>query len=172
MGSVVYVTGVPGAGKSTVRGELRRLGKAALGVDEDHIGAFHTASGQIVDVPDIVDDPSWRRLHEWRIVADRLEALLESPQPATIYLCGSAANEGEVWLRFTKVVALVIDDTTLRRRLATRDSNNFGKSDDERELALAWNQNYASDMHRYGALIVDATRPVSAIVEDVIGLTT
>lgn len=42
MSSVVYVTGVPGAGKSTIRGELRRLGKAALGVDEDHIGAFHT----------------------------------------------------------------------------------------------------------------------------------
>jgi broad-specificity NMP kinase len=172
MSAVIYVTGVPGAGKSTVRGELRRLGKAVLGVDEDHIGAFHTVSGQIIEARDAIDDPLWRRRHEWRIVADRHDAILEAKQPVTVYLCGSAANEGDVWPRFTTVVALLIDNDTLRQRLATRTGNNFGKSEDELALALSWNENYESAMLRCGALVVDATGPVAAVVEELISLTT
>lgn len=168
MSEIVYVTGVPGAGKSTVRRELRRRGMCALGVDEDHIGAFHTPSGQIVERGDIIDDPNWRHRHEWRIVPQRLERLLASRSPSTVYLCGSAANEADVWSTFTHVVALSIDDQTLHRRLAGRTGNNFGKTESERTLAIDWNKTYSSHMRRIGVHVIDATRPVNEIVTELI----
>lgn len=39
--SLIYVTGIPGSGKTTVRNELRRRGYQAFGTDEDQLAFFY-----------------------------------------------------------------------------------------------------------------------------------
>lgn len=75
--------------------------------------------------------------------------------------------ELDVWDLFTAVVCLVLDDATLRRRLAAR-SDHFGKASDELANTLEWNRTNGANYRRFGASIVDASQPLDAVVEDVL----
>lgn len=168
--ALVYVTGVPGTGKSAVRRELRRRGHVALGTDEDGLGAFFNGHGLPVPPADVIDSAGWRSGHVWRAVPGRLDAAREHAA-RVVYICGSVANEPEVWDRFARVIGLVVDDDTLRRRLLTRTNNTFGKDPDELALVVGWNQNYAADAPGWGVVTVDATQPLAAVVDQIIALT-
>jgi hypothetical protein len=85
-------------------------------------------------------------------------------------LCGSAANEAEFWHHFALVIGLTIDESTLRSRLMYRDGNNGGKSDDELALAVGWNATYATEADKWGIVRVDATAPLTAVVDRIIAL--
>jgi ribose 1,5-bisphosphokinase PhnN len=170
MASLVYVTGVPGAGKSSVRRELIRRGRAALGTDEDGLAAFYRADGSEVPSHEVIDSAEWRLDHIWRLMVARLDELVERQDVDPIYVCGSVANEGEVWDRFAVVIGLVVDDATLRDRLANRSGNSFGKSGDELALALGWNRTYAMDAASWGVVTVDATGPLEAVVDEVLDI--
>jgi hypothetical protein len=54
-------------------------------------------------------------------------------------VCGSCRNRDEFRPYFTKVFNLKIDDNTMRRRLAERTNNEFGKKSEEVELMLRLN---------------------------------
>ncbi len=79
-------------------------------------------------------------------------------------------NELDVWLYFDLVVCLVIDDETLRHRLATQTTNEFGKHPGELEAALARNQDAETEYRKLGVTTVDATRPLHAVVRDVLAI--
>lgn len=167
---LIYVTGVPGAGKSAVRSELRRRGCIALGTDEDGLGAFFSQDGDEVSPNDAVDSAEWRRDHVWRLVPERLAEIAEQQGSGRIFVCGSVANEGEVWHYFALVIGLIIDEPTLRSRLMSRVGNNWGKSDDELALALGWNAIYATEADTWGIVSVDATAPLAIVVDRIIAL--
>ncbi len=167
---LIYVCGVPGSGKSAVRRELRRRRQSAFGTDEDGIAAFFGRDGTTIERVDVVDTAEWRRQHTWRIVPQRLDELTASGADERIFICGSVANEADVWDRFTVVIALVVDDETIRTRLAARTGNNFGKSADELALALGWNRSFVQDVASTGAVLIDATRPLEIVVDDVLAV--
>lgn len=167
----MYVTGVPGAGKSSVRRELRRRGLVALGTDEDDIGRFFGPNGEPVAPQHVIDSAPWRRQHQWRAVPARLDAAIERAGSVDVaYVCGSVANEHEIWDRFDLVIGLVVDDATLEQRLLTRHGNNFGKHPDEFALALRWNKTYATDAPGWGVVTIDATQPISSVVDHIADL--
>lgn len=99
------------------------------------------------------------------IVRPRVETLHD--QGERVFLSGSVDNELDVWDLFTAVVCLVIDDATLRRRLAARP-DHYGKAPDELANILEWNRTCEANYRRFGASIVDASRPLDAVVEDVL----
>lgn len=50
------------------------------------------------------------------------------------------------------------------RRLAER-VNSFGSTDDELQRVLAWHANVDADNLRFGAMLIDASRPVADVVD-------
>ena len=84
-----------------------------------------------------------------------------------MFLSGSVDNERDVWDLFTAVVCLVTNDATLRHRLAARPGP-YGKAPDELANILEWNKTCRANYRRFGAAIVDANRPLDAVVEDVL----
>src|SRR4051794_9571546 len=119
--TVVLVTGMSAVGKSTVLAELERRGHRA--VDTDY-GGFST------EVPS--DGGGREQLwHE-----DGIEALLDDHAAGTLFLAGCVANQGRFYPRFDAVVLLSVPAEVLLDRLATRHTNNFGKSDAERDRIL------------------------------------
>ena len=84
-----------------------------------------------------------------------------------VFLSGSVDNELDVWDLFTAVVCLVVDEATLRRRLVARP-DHYGKALDELANILEWNRTCEANYRRFGASIVDASRPLDAVVEDVL----
>lgn len=167
--ALVYVTGVPGTGKSAVRRELRRRGLVALGTDEDGVGGFFGPDGRLVPPDDVIDSAEWRRRHVWRVVPDRLDAA-RADNARVVYICGSVANEREIWDHFELVIGLIVDDATLRHRLSRRTDNTFGKDPDELALVIGWNQSYAADAPGWGVVTVDATQPLTVVVDEITAL--
>ena len=84
-----------------------------------------------------------------------------------MFLSGSVDNERDVWDLFTAAICLVTDDATLRRRLAARPGP-YGKAPDELANILEWNKTCEVNYRRFGAAIVGASRPLDAVVEDIL----
>ncbi|MET7458000.1 hypothetical protein ABZT03_40380 [Streptomyces sp. NPDC005574] len=63
---------------------------------------------------------------------------------------------------------MVIDEGTLRHRLATRTTNAFGRHPEELAAALKWNPRMRAIYESRGATINDASRPVTEVADRVI----
>jgi hypothetical protein len=55
----------------------------------------------------------------------------------------------------------------MRTRLLTRRAHDFGTKPHELELLLAWNEAIADHYLRRGAIMIDATRPPSFVVDEI-----
>lgn len=167
--TVVWVTGNSGTGKSTVCGVLRARGYVALDADEDGFSRWiDRAKGEVVMDPPYPVPEGWLDRYGWAIVRERVETLVEESRFRIAFLCGSAENEAEVRDLFDVIVCLVINEDTLRHRLATRTTNPFGQHPEELAAALEWNPRMRAIYERRGATIIDASKPVTEVVDSVI----
>jgi shikimate kinase len=167
--TVVWVTGNSGTGKSTVCGVLRARGYLAFDADEDGFSRWIDRSkGEVVMDPPYPVPEGWLERYGWVIVRERVEALVEESRSRIAFLCGSAENEEDVRELFDVTVCLVIDEDTLRHRLATRTTNAFGQHPEELAAALEWNPRMRAIYEGLGATVIDATKPVTEVVGSVI----
>lgn len=158
---LIYVTGIPGAGKSAVRHELIRRGYRAYDTDEDDISpASETTSTPAGE--------GTRSRRYARLSRERVEGLAQAARTETVFLCGTKANDNEVWDLFSQVIYLAIDEGTLRERLATRTTNDFGKDPEELRQILGWHETSEESYRSFGAVVVDATRPLPTVVDDLL----
>ena len=109
----VLVTGMSGTGKSAVLAELERRGHRV--VDTDY--------GDWIDVSG--PERLWRE--------ERIAELLDAHSGGLLFVGGCVANQGRFYSRFDAVVLLSAPKDVILERVATRESNEFGRSDDERE---------------------------------------
>ena len=158
-----WVTGVSGTGKSTIAGELRRMGELAW--DADDISAWrHRTTGVEVPTPFGGIPDGWVAQHGWFIDADRVRELRMQTGDSVGFLAGAVENENEVWDVFDTVVYLRADDDTIAQRLRDRTSNDFGKSAEQLAMVLEWNAVLEDQYRSLGATIVDASRPLAEVV--------
>ena len=171
---LVYVTGISGAGKSTVLHELRRRGYQASGVDEDGFGRWlDRRTGEERTYPldsETLDPHEWYAAHDWVLHIERIAELKRwaDRTSAPVFLCGVAAGDSDAWDYFDLVCALVIDEATIRTRIELRGDSWYGKRRHELDQVLAWNLGYADTYRGFGAVIIDATRPLPDVVDAVI----
>ncbi|MFF3446995.1 hypothetical protein ACFYXJ_07635 [Streptomyces sp. NPDC002667] len=167
--TLVWVTGNSGTGKSTVGGVLRARGYVALDADEDGFSRWiDRAKGGVVEDPPYPVPEGWLDRYGWAIVRERVETLAEESRFRIAFLCGSAENEADVGDLFDLIVCLLIDENTLRHRLATRTTNTFGQHPEELAAALKWNPRMRAIYEGRGATIIDASKPVTEVADSVI----
>lgn len=172
---LIYVTGLSGTGKSAVLDELRARGTLARGVDEEgYADWIDRETGRRAEYPR--DDPdfdfhAWYRTHEWVLSAERIGVLSRAAARlgGPVFLCGVADGEKAVWHLFDTVVALVADAATLTARITVRD-NEFGKAPEELAALLRWHTGYEATYRGFGAVIVDATRPLGTVVDEILAV--
>ena len=135
---LIWLTGMPGAGKSTVRRELVRRGEIAYDADEDGFRrCLDRATGAVVEDPGRGHrPPNWHERHWYPIARDRVEGLRRADENDVVFLAGSVPNELDVWDLFDLVLCLIVENETLRQRLESRTDNDFGKDPAVRDAIL------------------------------------
>jgi len=170
--SLIYITGVAGAGKSAAYKELRSRGYEVFGTDEDQLAGFYNnVSGERVENPSDVGrqiTAAWREHHTWQLPRSVIENLKEKSSGKTVFLCGVAANEEEYLDLFDTLFALVIDDETLYRRITTRTNNTFGKNEGELAQIKDWQASTQAYYGKYNYIRIDATQPIELVVDSIL----
>lgn len=136
-----------GTGKSTALGELAKLGF------------------EVVDT----DDPGWTDWSEredgyvWR--EQQVADLLAREPKTCLFVSGTVSNQGKFYPCFDAVVLLSAPAEVLLNRIETRTTNNYGKSPEERELLLRHLAEVEPLLRRSCTHEIDATQPLTSIVD-------
>jgi len=135
-----------GTGKSTALAELEQRGFAVVDTDRGGWSVWSDDDGGYV----------WRE--------DRIAELLARDGGRTLYVSGTVSNQGRFYDRFDAVVLLHAPAEVLLRRLATRTTNDYGKSREERDLVLRELAEVEPMLRATCTHTVDATQPVDVVV--------
>ncbi len=168
--ALYYVTGTPGVGKSTVQHELVRLEHLAYDLDDSRFGGpFNKESNLPVLMPPINErTPEWFEAHEWRVSRNAVEELKLSAQSKKVYLCGTATTEGNIIDLFDKVLYLNVDEPTLRKRIANRNGNDFGKTNHELERILVRYYDSQAELGSKNYVIIDANNTLADMIKKIL----
>jgi hypothetical protein len=166
--SAVMITGCSGAGKTTIAAVLARRGLAAIDADDDPLLARSVdAAGNVVEEEPAAPDCAWLARHSWAWNPARLDELIGAA-PATLYVCGGAANELELADRFTQVFLLEIDEPTMLARIDARQDNDWGRIGDTREYLRRFLPGYQARLRASGAIPIDARQPLHQVVDAIL----
>lgn len=138
----VLVTGMSGAGKTTVLEELAKAGYSTVDTDYDR---WTTADG------------SWNEARMTRLLASE----------AQVVVSGTVANQVLFYDRFAHVVLLSAPVEVLLERLRTRTNNPYGKTPEQQEDVRRYVREVEPLLRRAATLELDGRRPVADLVEAV-----
>jgi broad-specificity NMP kinase len=150
--AIVLVTGMSGAGKSTVLAELARRGHAVVETDE---------GGWCVEEPVA---GSGRRERLWR--EDRVAALLDGHRDGLLFVSGTVPNQSRLYPRFDAVVLLTAPLVVLLERIRTRTTNDYGKSGAEVALVVEAVETIEPLLRRGATAELDTRRPVGEVADE------
>jgi dephospho-CoA kinase len=147
---VVLVTGMSGTGKSAALAELARRGHRVVDTD---------FGGYSEEVPSA---EGWEQV--WR--EDRIAALLDEHTDGALFISGCVSNQGKFYPRFDAVVLLSAPRDVLLERVASRETNTFGKTDAERDRILR-DLRTVEPLLRAGATAeIDTRAPLEQVVDE------
>ncbi len=165
------ITGCSGAGKTTIAAVLARRGLAAIDADDDPLLARSVdAAGNVVEEPE-QPDFAWLSRHSWAWNPARLDELIRAAAPATLYVCGGAANELELADRFTQMFLLEIDEPAMLARIDARQDNDWGRIGDTREYLRRFLPGYQARLRASGAIPIDARQPPGQVADAILSRT-
>jgi dephospho-CoA kinase len=170
--ALIYITGMPSAGKSTIRQKLQQKGFVAYGGAEDKLAAFYdNQTGKRIDQWVEAKDrtPAWNKRHTWKIPRKTIEKLKHANDGKVVFVCATTRNDkAELLDLFDEVIALTIDEDTLKHRLATRTNNDVGKTQHELETLTERQKTAQAEYQQLGAHLIDATQPIDKVVQEIL----
>jgi dephospho-CoA kinase len=150
--TVVLVTGMSGTGKSSVLAELARRGHTVVDTDD---------GGWCVEVP--LADGSGSEL-VWD--EERIGALLDEHTGGTLYIQGCVSNQGRFYPRFHAVVLLSAPLEVILERVATRDTNSYGRSDAERAEIVHYHATVEPLLRAGATAEIDTRKPLAEVADE------
>jgi predicted ATPase len=158
-----FITGRPGSGKTTVIRELQDRGFSAYNTDdlEDVTKLEDKASGEIVPWPEGPVD--WDR-YTWNWQDEALRKLLS--QEGDIFVGAIVGNQQNYYPLFDKIFALTLSGRTVADRL---DTHEHPRTQAEKDKAIVAHEKKQVRWTEQGLILVSSERPVSEIVDDILG---
>jgi len=97
-----------------------------------------------------------------------VERIKANAKDKPIFLCGTTQNDEAVLDLFDQVIYLYLDEPTLKHRMDNRDSGEFGFAPHEKKAILSWHKSSEEAYRERGVTMIDATQPLSAVVDSII----
>ena len=166
---LAWITGNSGTGKSEVCAALAEKGYRTIDSDSGMAAWVNRKTGEVIHAADSGPlSQDWFRDHRWILNRPLVEELAGAAGTQTIFLGGLVQNDEELWDLFDVKICLILDDTTIRERLAQRSGNPFGKAPAEFEAVLRFNGPLVTKYTALGATLIDSSRPLEEVVRDVL----
>ncbi len=102
---------------------------------------------------------------DWVWREDAIARLLVENDAPTLFLAGCKSNQGRFYPQLDAVVLLTAPLETLLARIDRRDTNPYGKSEEERSLVVDHVATVEPLLRRTATHVLDATAPVPALVD-------
>lgn len=153
------IEGISGTGKTSVCEELKRRGYKAVEADEEIAHYADPKTGLPTDE---------KIQANWLWNEEKFNEAIKEEGDSPVFICGGAMNQEGFKHHFEKVFTLYVDDETMKHRLSTRTNNDFGKKPEELALQLTWNKGAVSYSQQRGTTLIDATRPINEVVDDIL----
>lgn len=173
--ALYFISGIAGSGKSEVCRELKSRRYLAFDTDNDGLAKWVNIDTGYVH-PKSSIKPAQRteiflKTHSWNIPKGEVEKLALSAKNRSVFLCGVASNEKELWELFDKVFELQIDEKILKHRLHNRTTNDWGKQPHELQQTINALHDI-SKLHRYtDRIFIDGAQPVNMVVDNILAST-
>ena len=165
--SAVLITGMSGAGKSAIARVLARRGLASLDADGDPLLARSVdCDGNVVEDPS-VPDFAWLARHSWAWDPARLDVLIRTAAPATLYVCGGAANE----LELADIPARDGRAHDAGTTGCAKPGQRMGRIGDTREHLRRRLPGHQDRLRAFGAIPIDARQPLDQVVDAILSYT-
>ncbi len=148
----ILLTGMSGTGKSAALAELEQRGFTVVDTDHGGWSEWSDADGGYL----------WRE--------DRIAELLARENGPTLYVSGTVSNQGRFYPRFDAVVLLSAPAEVLLRRIATRATNDYGKSSEDRDLILRHLVEVEPLLRATCTHEVDAAQPIELVVQELVAI--
>ena len=156
------IEGLSGTGKTSVCKELQKRGYKA--VEADNVFGLYGD-------PKTGQPTKEKSQLNWIWDKDKFNAELNNKNKETVFVCGGAMNQNDFTQYFKKIFTLYVDDDTLKERLLNRTNNDFGKHPDDLARQLEWNKGTIEYAKQRNTILIDATRPVNVIVDEMLSYT-
>ena len=153
--TAVLVTGMSGTGKSSVLQELSRRGFRVVDTDTDEWCEWTTAAD---------GSPDW----VWR--EDRMAALLAEPSDGALFVAGCKTNQGAFYDRFDEVVLLHAPIDMLKTRIATRDTNDYGKTAEQLTEILSFVETVEPLLAKTSTAEIDTSGALVDVADELVRL--
>lgn len=163
------VTGISGAGKTTVARHLLERGEVAFDSKvTPGIYQFIDADGNVASSVKL-HDKDWRNIYKWSLNQEELSKLLKQNRDTSrVFLCGRA-NLFQYWHLAEKVFLLRVDKTTLLQRLNNESRDNLFAKDQETQHQLLKNLDAVQNkIAGKGAEIIDATTSIDNVINQIL----
>ena len=161
----ILLTGLSGAGKSSVINELAARGYMAVDADSDEYSEWvETPDDDGVPGTPVVPGKDWM----WR--EDRIQSLLSGAGADLLFLSGCAANMGRFLPQFDCVILLSAPADVIVDRLARRTTNDYGKRPAEVARVLSQRETVEPLLRRASRHEIDTSAPLGDVVAAVLRL--
>src|SRR3989344_4499010 len=143
------ITGVPGAGKTTVGEILKKRGFRIIDIDAEHMLMqwLHKETGEVGDSK-VGMSKEWLRQHVWVWDDAKMDQLLKKDEGLQVFVLGTASNIEKKLFLFDKVFLLRVSMKKVRERLASRPGGEdaFGRGKDQVDFVEEWHKEFEIGM--------------------------
>jgi broad-specificity NMP kinase len=165
----ILVTGVSGAGKTSLSKKLRDRGYVAH--DLDDINGLFCMIDKNTKQPFInYDNDNLQKVKEmdWVCGVDKLKSIIANEIDKVVFYCGNASNLDEIIPLFDAVVLLKANSEVTRQRLSSRVSNDFGRTKEVQDWLINGKELWENEVEKVGAIVIDANQSLDAVTSNVI----
>ena len=166
--NIIYITGVPGTGKTTLTSEFLKMGYFAIDLDEFSHWEHKESKERNNWFPGASRD--FLENHEWVCDLGALKKVINEHADEDVFVFGVMDSRKEAFSVFDMIILLQISTETAFKRVDLRNNNDFGKGNIEKEWIKSWKDGFEKGLIEKGAIVISAEEPIGVILNKILAV--